>query len=65
MEGILVLAAWVVMAWFCTGIAVNRGRSRSRWSFLALLFGPFALATVLLLPRVSNASSAASHMRHS
>jgi hypothetical protein len=65
MEGILVLAAWVVIAWFCTEIAVNRGHSRSRWSFLALFFGPLALAAVLLLPRVSNTSSAASQLRHS
>jgi hypothetical protein len=65
MEGLLVLAVWVVIAWFCTEIAVNRGHSRSRWSFLALFFGPFALAAILLLPRVSNASSAASQVRHS
>ena len=57
MEGILALAAWVVIAWFCVEIAINRGRSRSRWSFLALFFGPFALVAVLLLPRMKVFSS--------
>lgn len=64
MEGILVLAAWLVIAWFCIEIAINRGHSRSRWSLLALFFGPFALVAVLLLPRVSKGSQA-SQLHHS
>ena len=53
--GWLVFAIWLLLTYLftrlCTGIAVRRGRSEQRWTFLALFFGPLALLAAILLPR--------------
>lgn len=42
------LIAWLILALACCSIARSKGLSVNGWGFLALLFGPFALAGVLL-----------------
>jgi len=53
--GLLVFIGWLVLVYLftrlCTSIAIRRGRSEHRWTFLALFFGPFALLAAMLLPR--------------
>lgn len=36
------LIVWLTIAYQCLHIAMARGHSKQRWSFLALFFGPLA-----------------------
>lgn len=43
---------WVLMGGFCAYVAQKKGRDMIIWFFLGMLFGIFALLTLLILPPV-------------
>ena len=47
---IFAIAVWLGCAYFCWQQAQERGRRPWLWGFLGILFGPFALIAVMLLP---------------
>ena len=53
-----VLTLNVAMTYFCGQVALHRGRSVKPWLWLGALFGPFALATVALLPSRQKSAAA-------
>jgi uncharacterized membrane protein len=49
--GVLIaIVVWLLCAWYCWQQAKERGRRPWLWGVLGILFGPFALAAILLLP---------------
>jgi hypothetical protein len=48
----VVFAGSIWIAWLTIQIARKRGRSVRAWTWLAILFGPFAWLAVVLLPSV-------------
>ncbi len=44
------IVVWLACAWFCWQQAQERGRRPWLWGILGLIFGPFALIAVMLLP---------------
>lgn len=41
----------LVLGFVCANIAEGKGRGRGSWFLLGLLFGPFSLIVLLLLPK--------------
>jgi hypothetical protein len=44
------LLVYGLCIWQASKIALARGRSRRKWTFRAVLFGPLAILVLLLLP---------------
>ena len=49
------LMIWIAFGIVCALAAKPRGRNPAVWFFLGVLFGPFALVAVLVMPAVSSA----------
>ena len=45
-----ILIVYAVCIWLAGSLAIKRGRSRTRWTFRTVLFGPFALLVLAMLP---------------
>lgn len=50
---ILLLVITAVSCFYCHTVARRKNRSPRTWLVLALLFGPFAVLAIFLLPPVS------------
>jgi cytochrome bd-type quinol oxidase subunit 2 len=50
LAGLIAVVVWLLCAWFCWQQAQERGRRPWLWGVLGILFGPIALAAILLLP---------------
>jgi hypothetical protein len=44
------LIAYAICIWQASALATRRGRSRTKWTFRTVLFGPFALLLLAILP---------------
>jgi hypothetical protein len=44
------LIAYAICIWHASALATRRGRSRTKWTFRTVLFGPFALLLRAILP---------------
>lgn len=47
---LIVMTCWFLQACLANGMALRRTRSTRLWTWLAVIFGPFALLTLKLLP---------------
>jgi hypothetical protein len=47
---VFAVAVWLGCAYFCWQQARERGRRPLLWGLLGIVFGPFALIAVMLLP---------------
>jgi hypothetical protein len=45
-----ILLVYGICIWQAGALATRRGRSRTKWTFRTVLFGPFALLALAILP---------------
>ncbi len=50
LAAIFAIVVWLACAYFCYLQAQERGRRPWLWAVLGVVFGPFALIAVMLLP---------------
>jgi hypothetical protein len=45
-----ILIAYAICIWQASALATRKGRSRTKWTFRTVLFGPLALLVLAILP---------------